>query len=60
MTTQLEQPPPATSIPMHFACPKCGDPMQITVVEPTEPDHERRTFECTSCQHFETMTVKYR
>jgi hypothetical protein len=60
MTTQLEQRPPAISIPMHLACSKSGDPMQVTVVEPTEPDHEWRMFECTSCQYFETMIVKYR
>ena len=33
--------------------------MFLSRVKPTnEADHDRRTFECTACQHSKTVTVK--
>jgi hypothetical protein len=31
-------------------CSKCGKPMRLACVEPTEPGHEVRTFECSECK----------
>ena len=29
-------------------CPKCGRPMVIVRIEPDEPGHQKRTYECPS------------
>ena len=41
-------------------CPKCGTPMWLTRIEPDEPDHDRRTYECPECDHSITEVVKYK
>jgi DNA-directed RNA polymerase subunit RPC12/RpoP len=41
-------------------CPKCGTRMMLARIEPDEPDHDKRTFECPGCQHAESIVVKYR
>jgi hypothetical protein len=41
-------------------CPACGAPMWLARIEPDEPDHDRRTFECPRCQDEVTEVVKYR
>ena len=42
-------------------CPKCGFPMLLAVIEPSEKDgHDRRIFECLLCNHVETVEVKFR
>jgi hypothetical protein len=42
-------------------CPRCGVPMSLVCIEPTDqPDHDRRTFECSSCTFHEVVAVKYR
>jgi hypothetical protein len=42
-------------------CPRCGVPMFLVSIEPTDqPDHDRRTFECSSCTYHEVVTVMYR
>ena len=30
----------------HPRCARCGAPMWLTRIEPYEPDHDQRTFEC--------------
>jgi hypothetical protein len=41
-------------------CPACGTLMWLARIEPDEPDHDRRTFECPRCQDELTEVVKYR
>jgi DNA-directed RNA polymerase subunit RPC12/RpoP len=41
-------------------CTKCGAPMWLTHIEPDEPDHDRRTFECQACGNSKTEIVKFR
>lgn len=41
-------------------CPQCGEAMWLALIEPDKPDHDRRTFECASCQRTEKVVVKYR
>jgi DNA-directed RNA polymerase subunit RPC12/RpoP len=41
-------------------CPRCGAQMWIARIEPDEPDHERRTFECPECNHSIIEVVQYK
>ena len=41
-------------------CSECDALMWLDRIEPDEPEHDRRTFECPRCQHVETVVVKYR
>ena len=42
-------------------CPKCGVPMILVYIEPTDQaDHDQRTFECSACPYAEVVAVKYR
>ena len=42
-------------------CIKCGLPMFLSRIEPAdEADHDRRTFECTTCRRSQTVTVMYK
>ena len=43
----------------HTPCPKCGNPMGLTRIEPDSPGKDLRTFECGQCQHIETMVVTF-
>ncbi|MEA2993147.1 MAG: hypothetical protein QOD40_2067 [Alphaproteobacteria bacterium] len=40
-------------------CPKCGEPMKLTRIEPGEPGHDLRMYEC-KCGHSETRDVAYK
>ena len=41
-------------------CPKCGQPMPLTRIEPTDKvGYELHMFECTMCNHSETASVKF-
>jgi hypothetical protein len=41
-------------------CPKCGVPMLLALIEPTDQaDHDQRTFECSTCAYAEVVAVKY-
>lgn len=42
------------------SCPKCGTKMMLRRIEPDAPDHDKRTFECPSCNHEETFVFKYK
>ena len=48
--------------PKHMArpCAMCGFPMFLSLIEPSDkPDHDRRLFQCTTCEYSESVTVKY-
>ena len=50
------------SEPKHMtrACAMCGFPMFLSLIEPSDtPDHDRRLFQCTTCEYSERVTVKY-
>ena len=38
----------------------CGLPMLLASIEPDEPDHDKRTFECQACLKTITKVVKYK
>jgi len=44
----------------HPDCAKCGASMWLTRIEPYEPNHDKRTFECQACGNSKTEIVKYR
>src|ERR1700693_1002993 len=31
-------------------CSKCGKPMRLACIEPAQPGHEVRTFQCSECK----------
>jgi ribosomal protein S27AE len=39
-------------------CPKCGLPMFLSQIEPTETLQDQRTFECVRCAYAETEVVQ--
>jgi transposase-like protein len=41
-------------------CPRCKALMWIARIEPDEPGHDRRTFECPECDHTIIEVVKYK
>jgi transposase-like protein len=51
---------PKKKLIMRPKCPACGALMWLARVEPGEPDHDKRTFECPRCQDELTELVKYR
>src|SRR4030095_3256235 len=40
------------------ACPNCGCPMWLAIVEPDKPGHEKRSYECPRCQREEEYVVQ--
>jgi hypothetical protein len=40
-------------------CSICGRTMMLARSDPSEPDYDRRTFECVSCNRSEVLVVKY-
>jgi transcription elongation factor Elf1 len=34
--------------------------MMLSRIEPDMPDHDKRTFECSMCNHEESFVVKYK
>jgi ribosomal protein S27AE len=41
-------------------CPKCGFPMLLAIIEPTDHDgSDRRTYECLICHYVETAVVNF-
>ena len=41
-------------------CPKCGVPMLLSLIEPSELEGcDERTFECAQCAYAEAVTVKF-
>ena len=41
-------------------CPKCGATMWLERIEPDAPGHDKRTFQCPTCENVISETVKYR
>jgi len=41
-------------------CRKCGATMGLARIEPDEPAHDKRTFECPQCNNLVSQIVKYR
>lgn len=41
-------------------CTKCGTKMLLSRIEPDEPNHDKRTFECPSCNHEHSVIVKFK
>jgi hypothetical protein len=41
-------------------CEFCKAQMWLASVEPDQPDHDKRTFECPMCPNFTVKVVKYR
>lgn len=41
-------------------CKKCGTPMFLVRIEPDDPGHDKRTFECPRCDDIVSEIVKYR
>ena len=41
-------------------CPKCSARMWLARIEPDEPGHDKRTFECPQCENVVSEVVKYR
>jgi hypothetical protein len=50
---------PGTEAITAPTCDWCGAYMFLVVIEPTEPDHDRRTFKCTTCANEFVETVKF-
>jgi hypothetical protein len=47
--------------PITFGpCPNYKAPTRLGLIEPDQPDQEKRTYQCDSCGYTETKTVKYR
>ena len=40
-------------------CEKCNTRMALTRIEPNGPGHDRRTFECPACEHYEVLVVPF-
>jgi len=56
--SQMNDPPKPIDLP---PCSKCGGPMWLTCVEPTDKaDHDLRTLECLGCKHSEAVLVKFK
>jgi hypothetical protein len=51
---------PARPVLGQPKCPNCGSLMWLIRIEPDEPNHDRRTFQCEECAHSHTEVVKYR
>ena len=45
---------------LHPSCPDCGMPMLLARIEPYQPDHDKRTFECQACLKEVIKIVKYK
>ena len=41
-------------------CSKCSRQMWLARIEPFDPNHDMRTFECPACDHSESIVVKYK
>jgi transposase-like protein len=41
-------------------CPQCGEKMWLARIEPDEPGHDKRVFECPGCEKTVSEVVKYR
>jgi ribosomal protein S27AE len=51
---------PARLVLYQPNCPKCGARMWLARIEPDEPGHDKRIFECPQCESVTSEIVKYR
>jgi hypothetical protein len=51
---------PARLVLSQPICPQCGARMWLAQIEPDEPGHDKRTFECLQCENVVNEIVKYR
>jgi ribosomal protein S27AE len=51
---------PARLVLSQPICPQCGARMWLAQIEPDEPGHDKRTFECPRCENVVNEIVKYR
>ena len=49
--------PPAEREPPP--CTKCGHHLAIRQIEPSQPGHDLRTYQCSRCQNFDRYVVRY-
>lgn len=47
--TKYQPATPQTDALRRPECPKCGQRMMLSRIEPDSPGYERRTFECARC-----------
>lgn len=40
------------------SCVRCGTPMTLVKIEPDDPVHDRRIFECPTCRHEVRVRVR--
>ena len=40
-------------------CPECGCMMWLKRIEPANPGHDERTFECPRCLYSESLIVEF-
>ncbi len=40
-------------------CPKCGTTMMLARIESDTPGYDRRTFECPTCDYWESAVVRF-
>jgi hypothetical protein len=60
--SELPSERPLNQVQVHRPpCPQCGGPTSLARIEPlAQTDHDQRTFDCLTCSHANTITVKYR
>jgi hypothetical protein len=51
---------PARLVLSQPVCSQCGGRMWLSRIEPDEPNHDKRTFECPQCENVVSEVVKYR
>jgi predicted RNA-binding Zn-ribbon protein involved in translation (DUF1610 family) len=42
------------------SCPRCGTRMMLARIEPAQPEHDKRTFECPKCGNEHSEVVKFK
>ena len=55
--TASESPPLSPSAQIPPACPKCGQTMTLTRIDPHTPSVDQRSFECEGCGTQEQLLV---
>ena len=41
-------------------CPRCGAQMMLARIEPDQPNHDKRSFECEKCGNEHSEIVKFK
>jgi transposase-like protein len=49
--------PPMQGKTEHPSCPKCGARMWLVRSEPDKPGHDKRTFQCPTCERSVVVAV---